>query len=98
MRVELATARMLLGTFPDGIDKPLLAQGVLAAVVAYWTLWIIYARWFHPLACFPGLFWASITRAWTVLHVLPGDAEKAQKKLHERYGSVLYQVIVFFNC
>ncbi|OJJ56962.1 hypothetical protein ASPSYDRAFT_47235 [Aspergillus sydowii CBS 593.65] len=80
---------MPFGTLLDGIDKPLLARGVLVAIVAYWTFWIIYARWFHPLAKFPGPFWASITRVWTVLHVLPGDAEKAQKKLHERYGPVV---------
>lgn len=78
---------MPFGTLLDGIDKALLARGVLVAIVAYWAFWIIYARWFHPLAKFPGPFWASITRVWTVLHVLPGDAEKAQKKLHERYGS-----------
>lgn len=89
---------MLLGTLPDGIDKTLLVQGLLAVFIVYWTLWIIYARWLHPLAKFPGPFWASISRVWTVLHVLPGDAEKAQKKLHERYGGNIYQVIAMLNC
>lgn len=90
---------MLLGTLPDSIDKPLLVQGVLAVFIVYWTLWIIYARWFHPLAKFPGPFWASISRVWTVLHVLPGDAEKTQKKLHERYGGDIYQIIdCYFQC
>ncbi|KAL3456655.1 cytochrome P450 [Aspergillus heterothallicus] len=70
-------------------EKGVLVQAVLIAFVAYWSVWIIYTTWFHPLAKFPGPFWASITRAWTVLHVLPGDAEKSQLKLHEKYGSVV---------
>ncbi|OGM41143.1 cytochrome P450 [Aspergillus bombycis] len=70
-------------------DRSLLAQGALVGIVTYWAVWIIYTRWFHPLAKFPGPFWASITRIWTLLHVLPGNAEKRQMKLHARYGPVV---------
>ncbi|OOO13631.1 cytochrome P450 [Aspergillus oryzae] len=70
-------------------DRSLLGQGALVAFVTYWAVWIIYTRWFHPLAKFPGPFWASVTRAWTLLHVLHGDAEKRQMKLHAKYGSVV---------
>ncbi|GMF77394.1 unnamed protein product [Aspergillus oryzae] len=69
-------------------DRSLLGQGALVAFVTYWAVWIIYTRWFHPLAKFPGPFWASVTRAWTLLHVLHGDAEKRQMKLHAKYGLV----------
>ena len=67
-------------------DRSLLGQGALIGIITYWAVWIVYARWFHPLAKFPGPFWASITRVWTLLHVLPGDAEKRQMKLHAKYG------------
>ncbi|KAL4799714.1 cytochrome P450 [Aspergillus venezuelensis] len=60
-----------------------------AAVVLYWGIWIVYARFFHPLARFPGPFWASVSRIWIILHVLPGDAEKGQLKLHAKYGPVV---------
>ncbi|KAE8406696.1 cytochrome P450 [Aspergillus pseudonomiae] len=70
-------------------DRSLLAQGTLVGVVTYWAVWIIYTRWFHPLAKFPGPFWASVTRLWTLLHVLPGNAEKRQMKLHAKYGPVV---------
>ncbi|GAB1193438.1 hypothetical protein APSETT444_002654 [Aspergillus pseudonomiae] len=70
-------------------DRSLLAQGTLVGIVTYWAVWIIYTRWFHPLAKFPGPFWASITRVWTLLHVLPGNAEKRQMKLHAKYGPVV---------
>jgi hypothetical protein len=75
-------------------SKTLLAQGTVTAILAYWILWIIYTRWFHPLAKFPGPFWASVTRIWTVLHVLPGDAEKTQMKLHAKYGSIPPSILV----
>ncbi|KAL4739822.1 cytochrome P450 [Aspergillus similis] len=71
------------------IDTSLLFQSALLVSLAYWISWIIYTRWFHPLAKFPGPFWASVSRVWTVLHVLPGDAEKTQRKLHEKYGPVV---------
>ncbi|KAL5003665.1 cytochrome P450 [Aspergillus recurvatus] len=71
------------------IDTALLFQAAFIGCLTYWTVWIIYARWFHPLAKFPGPFGASVSRIWTVLHVLPGDAEKAQRKLHEKYGPVV---------
>ncbi|KAE8363569.1 cytochrome P450 [Aspergillus caelatus] len=70
-------------------ERSLLGQGALVGIVTYWAVWIVYTRWFHPLANFPGPFWASITRVWTLLHVLPGDAEKRQMKLHAKYGSVV---------
>ncbi|KAL2822667.1 cytochrome P450 [Aspergillus granulosus] len=75
--------------FPDGVNVSLLAQGALVGVITYWAVWIVYARLFHPLARFPGPFWASISRVWTVLHVLPGDAEKTQRQLHAKYGPVV---------
>ncbi|KAL6228770.1 cytochrome P450 [Aspergillus navahoensis] len=64
-------------------------DGALVGIITYWVVWIIYTRTFHPLAKFPGPFWASITRCWTVLHVLPGDAEKRQRKLHAEYGPMV---------
>jgi hypothetical protein len=68
------------------IDTSLLFQLALLVSLAYCIIWITYTRWFHPLAQFPGPFWASVSRIWTVLHVLPGNAEKTQRKLHEKYG------------
>ncbi|KAL4882734.1 cytochrome P450 [Aspergillus karnatakaensis] len=69
--------------------RALIVQGALIGVITYWVIWIVYARYFHPLSRFPGPFWASITRIWTLLHVLPGDAEKTQRALHARYGPVV---------
>lgn len=51
--------------------------------------WIIYARTLHPLAKFPGPFWASISRAWLIRQVCGGHPERVQKKLHDQYGECL---------
>ncbi|KAL4876780.1 cytochrome P450 [Aspergillus karnatakaensis] len=69
--------------------RSLLSQGAVVGIITYWIAWIAYTRWFHPLARFPGPFWASITRVWTVLHVLPGNAEQVQRRLHAKYGAVV---------
>ncbi|KAL4812363.1 cytochrome P450 [Aspergillus spinulosporus] len=75
------------GCAPAGRD--LLVQGALVGIITYWVIWMIYTQTFHPLAKFLGSFWASVTRFWTVLHVLPGDAEKRQRKPHAEYGPVV---------
>ncbi|KAL3477735.1 cytochrome P450 [Aspergillus californicus] len=73
----------------ENMNTPLLAQGAVIGLLTYWALWTFYTRWFHPLSKFPGPFWGSVTRVWTVLHMLPGDAEKTQLKLHAKYGPVV---------
>ncbi|KAF9889442.1 hypothetical protein FE257_007344 [Aspergillus nanangensis] len=71
------------------MDSQLMWQVVVVGVVSYWAAWVFYTRWFHPLSRYPGPFWASVSRVWTVLHVYRGEAETEQRKLHERYGPVV---------
>ncbi|RAR15793.1 pisatin demethylase [Stemphylium lycopersici] len=52
----------------------------------YCLAWIIYARYLHPLAKYPGPFVASITRFWYIVDVARGSSEKTQRHLHELYG------------
>ncbi|KAL4893245.1 cytochrome P450 [Aspergillus ambiguus] len=77
------------GLFDIIPDRQVVIQVVVVGVITYWTLWICYARCFHPLSRYPGPFWASVSRIWTVVHVLIGNAEAAQKVLHARYGPVV---------
>jgi hypothetical protein len=64
----------------------LYSLGILLAT--YWTGWIVYTRVFHPLARFPGPFWASVSRAWIVRSVIRGNPHETQRLLHARYGTI----------
>ncbi|EUC31177.1 hypothetical protein COCCADRAFT_101960 [Bipolaris zeicola 26-R-13] len=51
--------------------------------------WVVYARFFHPLAKYPGPFFASITRLWHIIDVTSGSSDKTQRQLHEKYGPIV---------
>ncbi|RAH40245.1 cytochrome P450 [Aspergillus brunneoviolaceus CBS 621.78] len=58
-------------------------------LILYYGGWILYARWLHPLAIFPGPPLASVSRLWVVLHVARGKAVIEQKELHRKYGPIV---------
>lgn len=55
--------------------------------------WIVYARCFHPLAKYPGPFFASITRLWHIINVAQGSSDKTQRQLHEKYGNIASPIV-----
>lgn len=57
----------------------------ITPLFAYWLLWMVYARTFHPLAKIPGPLWASVSRTWLMYRMYLGDLEIHQRTLHERY-------------
>ncbi len=65
-------------------------QNVLLAGVGY-IAWcaiyqVIYYRFFHPLAKFPGSFWASVTRLWITWHNIKEDEPTTYRELHKKHG------------
>lgn len=52
---------------------------VLSALVLYSMSWIVYTRFFHPLAKIPGPWLASVSRVWYMVQVFRGDMEKTQR-------------------
>lgn len=57
------------------------------AYVAWKVLYqIIYYRFFHPLAKFPGPFWGSVTRLWITYHNIKEDECQVNRELHRKYG------------
>lgn len=61
--------------------------GLFAIVVVRFLYQIIYYRYFHPLANFPGPFWGSVTRLWMAYHNLFSTEIDAEIKLHKKYGT-----------
>lgn len=59
----------------------------LFAYVALTFGWqIVYYRFFHPLAKFPGPFWASVTRLWIAKHSLQQTEVPTVYALAKEYG------------
>jgi hypothetical protein len=64
-------------------------QLVLIVPFGYLFLGAVYRRFFHPLAKYPGPFWASITRWWMVNQIFGGKHEKNIRALHKKYGNIV---------
>ncbi|RYP80341.1 hypothetical protein DL769_002521 [Monosporascus sp. CRB-8-3] len=64
---------------------------LLAVAYVVWCVvyQVVYYRFFHPLAKFPGSFWASVTRLWITYHNVKGDECETFRKLHEKHGPVV---------
>lgn len=68
-------------------DAPVSLVGLLpGAVVAGVFAYVIYQRCFHPLAAYPGPFWASLTDLWQVNEFLSLQQPYNLTELHAKYG------------
>lgn len=47
---------------------------------------IVYNHFFHPLAKFPGPFWAGVTRLWLTYHNVKADECQVVQALHKKHG------------
>ncbi|KAF4999987.1 hypothetical protein FDECE_11335 [Fusarium decemcellulare] len=64
---------------------PLYLIPVFLVVVAF-VIYVVYQRLFHPLAAYPGPFWASITDLWQVSQFLSLKQPYHLTELHEKHG------------
>lgn len=61
-----------------------------AWLAAQFLYQVVYYRFFHPLASFPGPFWGSVTRLWITWHNIKGDEPWVFRALHEKYGESFF--------
>ncbi|KAK8107114.1 uncharacterized protein PG998_009127, partial [Apiospora kogelbergensis] len=61
---------------------------VVAIVVSYPICRVIYNLYLHPLAGFPGPFWARASLLWRFHHTTSGRSHRVIQKQHRRYGPV----------
>lgn len=57
----------------------------VVAAVSY----LLYQRFFSPLAKIPGPFWASVSRLWITKHSWDGDMNRRVIELHRKYGKLV---------
>lgn len=62
--------------------------GVAAVWIVYWVCCVVYNVWFHPLAKFPGPWWAGASSLPEMYFdvVRGGRYFKQIEQMHERYG------------
>lgn len=76
------------------VDWQLITQigyAVIAAAVVLQALkQLIYYPFLHPLAKFPGPYWASVSRLWIAKEFYNGTEIETVKKLHEKHGQSLH--------
>ncbi|KAJ5387707.1 hypothetical protein N7509_010248 [Penicillium cosmopolitanum] len=69
------------------MDQPI--ECALGILIAYISGYIIYQRFLHPLAKFPGPFLASLTDLWQVYQFITLKQPYTLTNLHEKYGSIV---------
>lgn len=74
----------MLWTFISSLGLAALLWVVYVVGSFIWQ--IVYYRFFHPLAKFPGPFWGSVTRLWITYHNVKEDECQVFQALHRRYG------------
>ncbi|KAF1995582.1 cytochrome P450 [Amniculicola lignicola CBS 123094] len=58
-------------------------------VLEFLLLIATYRAILHPLARYPGPWWAAITDWYTVYHIMEGDRHIDFYRLHQKYGNVV---------
>jgi hypothetical protein len=67
-------------------DPILVVYAAIPALIVSALGYVVYQRYFHPLASYPGPFWASITDLWQVSQFLGLKQPYNLTELHERHG------------
>ncbi|CAI7651341.1 unnamed protein product [Penicillium manginii] len=67
------------------LSGQLIVSSLLAALSSY----IFYQIWLHPLARYPGPFWAKLTNLYSVVHAIRGDRHEDLYRLHRRHGRIV---------
>jgi hypothetical protein len=74
------------------IDYAATPWHLIALVVSLWTFaigYIVYMRYLHPLAKYPGPFLASLTNLWKAITMCQGQQEHIILSLHEKHGAIV---------
>ncbi|KAK3690287.1 cytochrome P450 monooxygenase-like protein [Podospora appendiculata] len=74
----------------SGTEYYILIPGALvASVIAYSVVWVVYALWFHPLARYPGPRFAAISNIWYAWAWTSGKWPTIMKETHDKYGDIV---------
>jgi benzoate 4-monooxygenase len=77
------------GLFQAWLPKSASLTIVFAGSFGIALVYILYQRFFSPLAKVNGPFWASLSSGWKLLKMAEGDFHETIAKLHEEYGPIV---------
>ncbi|KAI9734297.1 MAG: hypothetical protein M1834_002401 [Cirrosporium novae-zelandiae] len=83
---DTSTASSSLSAFWRGIA--LITSASIICLTIFVVVVIVYRLTLHPLAKYPGPFWAKITDWYSVYHAWKCDRHIEFYRCHEKYGSV----------
>ena len=71
----------------QSVDSPVSALYALSfLLVIFLFSYVVYQRFFHPLAAYPGPFLATLTDVWQISQFLTLKQPYNLTELHEKYG------------
>jgi hypothetical protein len=85
----MSDAKSLFQAWLSGAAAPRALLVGFVASSACVLLYVIYQRFFSPLAKVNGPFWASLSPAWKLLQLTKGNFHETIVELHEEYGPIV---------
>jgi len=82
------------------MERDILSSALYTAIEYRWSLlggislvvmsaYVIYMRYLHPLARYPGPFIASLTNLWKAYSMYQGQMEYVIHDLHKKHGAIV---------
>jgi hypothetical protein len=73
----------------DSFATILVSHYLLVVFTTFALGYVVYQRFFAPLAGVPGPFWASLGKGWLIVRAKKGDLHRELIRLHELHGPLV---------
>ncbi|KAG9724878.1 cytochrome P450 family protein, partial [Aureobasidium melanogenum] len=73
----------------DSIATVLVSHYLVVILTTFALGYVVYQRFFAPLAGVPGPFWASLGKGWLIVRAKKGDLHRELIRLHELHGPLV---------
>jgi len=71
------------------VATTLVSHYLVTIFISFIIGYIVYQRYFAPLAGIPGPFWASLGKGWLIVRAKKGDLHRELIRLHELHGPLV---------
>lgn len=71
------------------VATTLVSHYLVTIFISFVIGYVVYQRYFAPLAGIPGPFWASLGKGWLIVRAKKGDLHRELIRLHELHGPLV---------